>query len=77
MKTRDLEKKNLEFQNLKLKFGKILSRLSSSIEKINSLEKANSSLKEENQRLNRDLIYENKLKGGFFLIKSLNFLIFC
>ena len=50
--------------NLKVKFGKINDRLAESLEKIEGLEKANAVLKEENNRLNKNLIYENKLKGG-------------
>ena len=64
VKKRELEKKTLEFLNLKVKFGKINDRLAQSLEKIEGLEKANAVLKEENNRLNKDLIYENKLKGG-------------
>lgn len=64
VKKRELEKKTLEFLNLKVKFGKITDRLAESLEKIEGLEKANAALKEENNRLNKELLYEKKLKGG-------------
>lgn len=55
---------------LKLKIEKNLERLQYAYDKISSLENANSSLKDQNNKLQKDLIIENKTKGG--TIYSLN-----
>lgn len=59
---------------LKLKIEKFLERLQCAYEKIGSLENANSSLREENNKLQKNLIIENKIKGGIiiYLIIFLN-----
>lgn len=54
--------------NLKLKCNKLLERVDFSLEKINSLENANSALKEDNHKFNKTIRYQKNLIGGPFII---------
>ena len=62
----------MEYLNLRIKFQKLTERFSSSLEKIEMLEQNNTVLKEENHKLSKTLLYDNKLKGGYYQNKLIN-----
>lgn len=64
LKTRDLEKKKMDYLNLSIKYDRLFERFKESMKKIDRLEESISKLNENNMRYNQLIIKDSKLNLG-------------